>query len=97
MQERKVSNDLAGDKNAWKSFIGNCPSHARMANKYGNDEVNANLSFFIVFRKAFDYLQKRKEKKKLHIRSICQQKSIFDIFNFFYLRESSLTYLYQNC
>ena len=77
MQERKVSNDLAGDKNAWKSFIGNCPSHARMANKYGNDEVNVNLSFFIVFRKAFDYLQKKKRKKE-----IAHQKYLSTEINF---------------
>ena len=30
LQEKKVSKDLAKDRNTWKSFIRNCPIHANM-------------------------------------------------------------------
>ena len=33
LKERKVSKDLAKDRNAWKSFIRNCPTHASMENR----------------------------------------------------------------
>ena len=31
--ERKVSKDIAKDRNAWKSFIGNRPNYVRMENR----------------------------------------------------------------
>ena len=32
MKERKVSKDLANDRNTWKSFLRNYPTHASMEN-----------------------------------------------------------------
>ena len=30
LKEKKVNTDLAQDRNVWKSFIRNCPTHASM-------------------------------------------------------------------
>ena len=35
-KQRKVKKDLAKHRNAWKSVIRNCPSHASMKNRHYN-------------------------------------------------------------